>query len=56
MKSASIVILLPLMSVLIVSLYVSGGTSRNVTLALLSACVVGLVAAFALKRTGRSDG
>jgi len=56
MKSAGIVILLPLISVLIVSLYVAGGVVRAAALVLLVASVVGSLAAFALKRTGGSDG
>lgn len=40
MKSASIVILLPLMSVLIVSLYVSGGRLRIAAFALLAASLI----------------
>jgi hypothetical protein len=46
MKSAGIVILLPLMSVLIVSLYVAGGTARVAALVLLVAGVVGAAVAF----------
>jgi hypothetical protein len=51
MKSASIVIVLPLMSVLIVSLYVAGGASRTAALGLLAASVVGGLVGFGRKRT-----
>lgn len=40
MKAAGIVILLPLMSVLIVSLYVAGGASRTAAMVLLLVSVV----------------
>jgi hypothetical protein len=51
MKSASTVILLPLLSVLIVSLYVAGGTSRTAALVLLAASGVGGLVSFVRKRT-----
>jgi hypothetical protein len=40
MKSASIVILLPLMSVLVLSLYVAGGRMRMAAFALLAASLI----------------
>ena len=55
MKSAGIVILLPLMSVLIVSLYVHGGAARAAALILLGAGVVGAVAVFLRRRNARHD-
>jgi positive regulator of sigma E activity len=55
MKSAGIVILLPLVSVLIVSLYVAGGASRAAALILLGASVVGAVAGFLWRRNARHD-
>jgi hypothetical protein len=55
MKSASIVILLPLLSVLIVSLYVAGGASRTAALVLLAASLVGGVVSLIRKRNPRSD-
>jgi hypothetical protein len=53
MKSAGIVILLPLLSVLIVSLYVAGGASRTAALVLLAASVIGLPATYLWKRYSR---
>jgi len=50
MKAAGIVILFPLMSVLIVSLYVHGGTSRIAALLLLVGSVIAAVAGLVLKR------
>ena len=44
MKAALFVILLPLMSVLIMSLYVAGGASRTAALVLLVVSVIGTVA------------
>jgi hypothetical protein len=55
MKSAGIVILLPLMSVLIVSLYVQGGAARTAALVLLAASLVGGVVTLTRKRNPRSD-
>lgn len=55
MKSAGIVILLPLMSVLIVSLYVQGGAARAAALVLLSASVIGVLVGLIRKRHPRSD-
>jgi hypothetical protein len=55
MKSASIVILLPLMSVLIVSLYVSGGAARTAALVLLGVSVMGVVAGLIFKRKSPAD-
>jgi hypothetical protein len=54
MKAAGIVILFPLISVVIVSLYVHGGISRIAALVLLVGSVVGGVAALIWKRP--SDG
>ncbi len=51
MKAAGVVILLPLMSVLFVSLYVAGGASRTTALALLAVSVVALLTGL-VKRTG----
>ena len=45
MKAAGIVILLPLISVVIVSLYVHGGTSRIAALVLLVCSEIGVLAA-----------
>lgn len=50
MKAAGIVILLPLISVLIVSLYVHGGASRIAALVLLVASVIAAVAGLVLRR------
>jgi hypothetical protein len=50
MKSAGVVILLPLMSVLIVSLYVQGGAARTAALVLLAASLVGGVVTLTRKR------
>jgi len=50
MKSAGIVILFPLISVIIVSLYVHGGASRIAALVLLAASFVGVLAGFIWKR------
>jgi hypothetical protein len=52
MKAAGVVILLPLMSVLIVSLYVAGGASRVVALVLLAGSAVVLVSGFVKSRCG----
>jgi hypothetical protein len=46
MKTAAIVILFPVMSVVIVSLYVHGAASRIVALVLLVAGVIGVLAGF----------
>jgi len=51
MKAAGIVILLPLMSVLIVSLYVAGEASRTAALLLLAVSVIGLLTGL-MKRSG----
>jgi hypothetical protein len=51
MKSAGIVILLPLLSVLILSLYVAGGVPRTAALVLLAATVAGGLAGLILKRS-----
>ena len=50
MKAAGIVILFPLMSVLIVSLYVRGGASRTAALVLFALTVIGALAGVLLKR------
>ena len=55
MKAAAIVVLFPLISVVIVSLYVHGGTSRIAGLVLLLACVVGALAGLIWKRTRRQN-
>ena len=55
MKAAGIVILFPLISVVIVSLYVQGGASRIVALLLLAIGLLGIVAATVRKRTPRQD-
>lgn len=55
MKAAGIVILFPLISVLIVSLYVQGGASRIAALVLLVATVFGLLAGVVWKRAGRQN-
>jgi hypothetical protein len=54
MKAAAIVILFPLMSVLIVSLYVHGGASRIASLALLAA-PIGALAILIWRRNPHSD-
>jgi hypothetical protein len=51
MKAARIVILFPLISVIIVSLYVHGGTSRIAALVLLVATVLGVLAGVIRKRS-----
>jgi hypothetical protein len=55
MKAANIVILFPLMSVLIVSLYVHVGASRIAALVLLAASVIGVLAGLVWKRARRQD-
>jgi hypothetical protein len=50
MKAVAIVILFPLLSVITVSLYVHGGTSRIAALALLAVCVVGVLTNLVWKR------
>ena len=51
MKAAGIVILFPLISVIIVSLYVHGGAARIAGLALLVATVLGALAGVIRKRS-----
>jgi sugar (pentulose or hexulose) kinase len=51
MKAAGIVILFPLISVIIVSLYVHGGASRTAALVLLIATVFGVLAGLIRKRS-----
>lgn len=51
MKAAGIVILVPLMSVLIVSLYMAGGSSRTAALALLAISAIALLTGL-IKRSG----
>lgn len=55
MKAAGIVILLPLMSVLIVSLYVAGGTSRVAAVVLLGVSAIGVVVGLLQKRSSQSE-
>jgi hypothetical protein len=55
MKAAGIVILLPLMSVLIVSLFVAGGAARTAALFLLAASVVGVLVGLTWKRKPGSE-
>jgi hypothetical protein len=55
MKAVAIVILFPLLSVITVSLYVHGGTSRIAALVLLMGSVVGVLAALIWKRTQRRN-
>ncbi|MGC2198142.1 MAG: hypothetical protein WA628_25955 [Terriglobales bacterium] len=55
MRSAGIVILLPLISVLIVSLYAAGGASRTVALLLLILSVAAAIAGFFLKHAHSSN-
>jgi hypothetical protein len=54
MKAASIVILLPLLSVLIVSLYLAGGVSRTAALVLLAISVIGGIAGLLSRRDSRT--
>jgi len=51
MKAAGIVILFPLISVIIVSLYVHGGTSRIAALVLLVATILAVLAGLIRKRS-----
>ena len=53
MKAAGIVICFPLMSVIIVSLYVHGGASRVAAVVLLVASAVGALAGLVWKRIRR---
>jgi hypothetical protein len=55
MKAVAIVILFPLISVIVVSLYVHGGASRIVTLVLLTASFIGAVISFICKRNPRPN-
>ena len=55
MKAAGIVILLPLMSVLIVSLYVAGGASRAAALVLLAVSTIALVTSLVKRRGSRAE-
>jgi hypothetical protein len=55
MKSAAIVILLPLMSVLIVSLYVRGGMSRGAALLLLLTSAIALGMGLLKKSSSRAQ-
>jgi hypothetical protein len=52
MKAAGVVILFPLMTVLIVSLYAVGGASRVAALVLLAGSAVVLVSGFVKSRCG----
>jgi hypothetical protein len=54
MKAVAIVILFPLMSVLIVSLFVRGGASRTASVVLLALSLIGVLAGIWLNR--RSTG
>jgi hypothetical protein len=54
MKAAGIVILLPLMSVLIMSLFVAGGPSRTAAVALLLVSVVAGIAGLLSRRGTRT--
>jgi len=56
MKAALFVILLPLMSVLIVSLYAAGGASRTVALVLLVVSVIGTIAGLLLSQVACEKG
>ena len=56
MKTAGIVILFPLMSVIIMSLYVHGGASRIMALVLLASSVVGVLASLVPKRVRHQNG
>ena len=56
MKAAGIVILFPLISVIIVSLYVHGGGSRIAALVLLVGGVVGAITGLAFKRRESDNG
>jgi hypothetical protein len=55
MKAAWIVILLPLMSVLIVSLYVRGGTSRTAALLLLAISAIAFLMGLVKKSSSRAQ-
>ena len=55
MKAAAIVIMFPLISVIVVSLYVHGGASRVVALVLLATGLVGLLASLIWKRIPRRN-
>jgi len=55
MKAAAIVILLPLMSVIVVSLYVHGGAARIAALVIFAVGLLGVLAATVRKRTPRQD-
>jgi Na+/proline symporter len=51
MKAAGVVILFPLLSVLIVSLYVAGGAARTAALGLLAGSVLGIAVSLIRKRS-----
>lgn len=55
MKAIGIVILFPMMSVLILSLYVQGGTSRTAAVVLLVASLIGAVVGLVLRRKSVPD-
>lgn len=55
MKAVGIVILLPLISVVIVSLYIHEGASRIAALVLLAVSVVGFMTGLVWKRTRRRN-
>ena len=54
MKAAGIVILLPLLSVLIVSLYMRAGSARTAALLLLAISAIALVMGFVKKNISRA--
>jgi len=56
MKSAAIVILFPLMSVLVVSLYVLGGTSRTAALILLVLSSIGALVGLLIRSRSTGNG
>ncbi len=55
MKAAGIVILLPVMSVLIVSLYVAGGASRIAALVLLAVSAIALLTGLLKRSASRPE-
>jgi hypothetical protein len=55
MKAAGIVILLAVLSVLIVSRYVAGGTLRIAALVMLGASAIGAVVGLLQKRSSRCE-
>lgn len=55
MKAAAIVILFPLMSVIIVSLYVHGGASRIAALVLLAGSVLAVIGRILVTRNSATN-